>query len=127
VPIWFVQFVRFAGIGLVSNGFLYVVYLGLTAAEVGPKAGMTLVYAMGLLQTFVFNRRWTFGYEGAGGSALLRYGLVYAAGYVLNLAALEICVTRFHLAHQVVQLIAIPLVAVFTFLMQRSWVFRADS
>ena len=114
---------RFAVVGLASNAVLYLAYLGLTAAGVGPKVAMTLPYAVGLLQTFALNRRWTFGHEGDRRAALLRHAAVYAAGYLLNLAALELLVTRMGLPHRIVQAAMILVVAAFTFGLQRSWVF----
>lgn len=114
---------RFAVVGLASNAVLYLAYLGLTAAGVGPKVAMTLPYAVGVLQTFALNRRWTFGHEGDRRAALLRYAAVYAAGYLLNLAALELLVTRMGLPHRIVQAAMILVVAAFTFGLQRSWVF----
>lgn len=124
MPAWLPQFARFAVVGLASNGLLYLAYLGLTAAGVPPKAAMTTLYVAGVLQTFVVNRRWTFEHRGAGRPALFRYGMVYAAGYLLNLAALEVLVTRMGMPHQAVQAAMILVVAGFTFVMQRCWVFR---
>lgn len=124
MPPWLLQFTRFAVVGLASNAVLYLAYLGLTAVGIGPKAAMTLLYAAGVLQTFVLNRRWTFQHRGDRRAALFRYGVVYAAGYLINLAALELLVSRMGMPHQLVQAAMILVVAAFAFVMQRCWVFR---
>lgn len=120
----FGQLVRFGIVGLVSNGLLFVFYLALTHAGMGPKLAMTIAYVTGLAQTFVFNRRWTFEHRGAASAALVRYVATYGVGYVLNLIALTLLVDRAGLPHAPVQGATILCVAAQVFLMQKFWVFR---
>ena len=86
------QFVRYAIVGLISNGVLYLAYLVLTWLGLGHKFAMTLLYVVGVLQTFVFNRNWTFKHGGLVGAALTRYAVAYGFGYLLNFAALALFV-----------------------------------
>lgn len=118
------QFSRYAIVGLVSNGLLYVGYLLLTAAGVGPKFSMSLMYGMGVLQTFIFNRSWTFGADGDVGGHFAKYVTVYISGYFINLSLLALFIDIFGFQHYYVQAALIFLVAVYIFLMQRYWVFR---
>jgi putative flippase GtrA len=122
---WRTQGARFAAVGLLSNATLYLVYLGLTAMGLGPKLSMTLLFALGTLQTFVLNRTWTFRHGGRLPQSLVRYLTAYAACYVLNLALLYVLVDRHGLPHAVVQGFAILGIAVLLFLIQKFWVFRA--
>ena len=46
-------------VGLVSNGIGYLLYLGITAAGVGPKLAMTILYVIGVMQSFIFNKGWS--------------------------------------------------------------------
>lgn len=118
------QFVRYSVVGLASNLLCYLVYLGLTGAGIHPKLAMTLLYGMGVLQTFVFNRRWTFRHGGARDSAFYRYCALYALGYLLNLAMLCLLVDLLAYPHQIVQGIMILALAMLLFLVQKFWVFR---
>jgi putative flippase GtrA len=121
---WLTQILRFAAVGLSSNGLLYLAYLGLTAIGVSPRSAMTLAYGAGVLQTFAFNRRWTFRHRGAGRPALIRYAATYILGYFINLVGLIVLVGRLGFPHQIVQAGMIISLAVLTFLLQRYWVFR---
>lgn len=118
------QFVKYALVGLASNGLLYLAYLLLTGLGLGHKTAMTLLYALGVLQTFVFNRGWTFGHRGRASHAFVRYVAAYACGYALNLGALLLLVDRLGFAHEAVQGLMILALAVMLFLLQRFWVFR---
>lgn len=121
---WRIQGMRFVVVGLMSNLVLYLLYLLLTTISVGHKTAMTLVYILGVLQTFMFNRRWTFEHRGGLGPGLLRYFTVYGAGYLINLAALAILVDLLGWPHAIVQAAAILTLAVALFLAQKYWVFN---
>jgi putative flippase GtrA len=120
----FRQFVRFGIVGVASNGALYLLYLGMTVVGMGPKLAATIAYAAGVLQTFAFNRSWSFGHGRAPGAALVRYVLAYGSGYALNMLALVLLVDRAGYPHQWVQASMILVLAVFLFAVQKFWVFR---
>lgn len=120
------QALRFAIVGLVSNAVLYGVYLGITAAGVGPKLAMSLGYAIGVAQTFLFNKRWTFGHVGHFDAALVRYILLYAGGYFANLLVLAWLVDGYGYPHQIVQGVMILTLAGCFFILQKIWVFKVS-
>ncbi|MDW7774305.1 MAG: GtrA family protein [Desulfobulbaceae bacterium] len=120
----FLQLIRFAIVGLCSNGILYLAYIGLTMLSMGPKTAMSLLYITGVLQTFLFNRRWTFNHLGAARPALIRYLLSYLSGYIINFVALLLFVDIVDLPHQAVQAAMIIFLAFYLFALQKFWVFR---
>jgi putative flippase GtrA len=117
------QLGRFAAVGLASNAVLYALYLGLTAAGIGHKAAVTLLYCLGGMQGFALNRRWTFGH-GGGRGAMARFWLVYVSAYLLNLALLALLVDGADLPHRSVQAALIAVIAAVTFVLHKMWVFR---
>lgn len=121
------QLVRYGIVGVTSNAFGYLLYLGLTYLGMGPKLAMSLLYGVGVMQTFMFNKKWSFRFDGAATPALLRYATVYAFGYVVNFSALMLLVDQMGLPHQWVQGAMILVVAVMLFLAQRYWVFPQRS
>lgn len=118
------QFIRYVVVGLASNAVIYVVYLALTQLGMGPKLAMSLLYCLGVLQTFVFNKTWSFRFEGAATPALVRYATVYAMGYVIQFLALMLLVDRMGLPHQWVMGVLILFMALLLFIAQKFWVFR---
>ncbi len=123
-PLLVGQFLRYAAVGLVSNAALYVLYLTATALGGPPKSVMTALYVLGTLQTFLFNRSWSFRASDRLGPSLWRYALLYGGGYLLNYMLLVALVEQLEWPHQLVQGAAIPAIAVFLFVGQWSWVFR---
>lgn len=117
------QFIRYAVVGVASNTAIYLLYLLVTWLGIGPKIAMTSLYIVGVLQTFVLNRKWSFGFSGRTTPALARYATAYVLGYVVNLIALVLLVDQLGLPHQLVQGVMILMVALMLFLAQRYWVF----
>jgi putative flippase GtrA len=120
---WSRQGARFVVVGLASNIGLYLIYLLLTAFGLGHKTAMTLLYLLGVAQTFFLNRNWTFQHRGPSGRSFWRYATAYCVGYLLNLAALSVFVDWLGLPHALVQGVAIPVFAIGLFLVQRYWIF----
>jgi putative flippase GtrA len=121
---WKVQLSRYVVVGLASNGIGYCLYLLLTELGIGHKTAMTLLYAVGVLQSFHFNRVWSFSHVARAGPAFLRYVSAYLLGYGLNLGVLLLLVDRWGWPHQWVQGMMIVVLAAMLFLAQRHWVFR---
>ena len=118
------QLMRYAIVGLTSNAIGYGLYIALTAFGFGPKLAMSLLYVIGVLQTFVFNKTWSFRFAGAAAPALFRYATIYALGYVINFLVLIVLVDQAGLPHQWVMAGLVLFMAVFFFMGQKFWVFR---
>lgn len=121
------QLARFVTIGIISNALLFVLYLLMTELGMGYNLAATLAYMIGVSQTFVFNRGWTFRDRGAVWPTFARYVAIYAFGYLCNMVALFVLVDRAGFPHQWVQGVTILVLAVMLFLVQKFWVFRGKA
>lgn len=117
------QLLRFAVIGLAANAALYLGYLLLTSQGLAHKAAMTVMYCVGVLCTFAFNRRWTFAHGGDARAALFRYVALYAFAYVFQLAALTVAVDALAIPHEWAMATLILINAALLFVAQKLWVF----
>lgn len=117
--------IRYGVVGIASNVVLFLLYLAITSAGMEHKLAMTLLYMVGVVQTFIFNKRWSFDYNGPYRQTFLRYGICYGVGYFVNLSALYFFVDHLGWSHQVVQGVMVLVVAVFLFVLQKFWVFRS--
>jgi putative flippase GtrA len=117
------QMIRFGFVGLVSNLILYFVYLIITAVGVEYKISMTVLFCLGALQTFFFNKRWTFNHDGLLRSSLIKYLTVYSFAYLFDLGCLMVFVDVLGYPHQIIQGILIIVVALMLYYLQSRWVF----
>lgn len=123
----FRQLFSYALIGILTNAFGYAIYLFLTHLWGAHKMTMTALYVVGASVGFFANRRYTFRHDGGMGVTGGRYLLVQTAGYLLNLALLLVFVDWLGVAHQIIQAIAIIVVAIFLFVTSRVFVFSQNS
>lgn len=118
------QSFRYIVIGIGSNFILYLVYLLLTIIGLGYKAAMTLTYVVGISQTFLLQKKWTFNYQGFFKLSLIKYLTAYFISYAINFGALLFFVDYLKIPHQLVQATLILVIALLMFLLLKFWVFR---
>lgn len=87
---------------------------------------MSITYVLGVLTAFLLNSYWTFDHKGPGGSALIRYVVVYALGYIFNYLMLTVMVDNLGYPHEFVQAGLILILAMAFFLAQKFWVFDIE-
>lgn len=121
------QLVSFSFVGLCSNLLGYGAYLLLVANGIDPKIAVTLLYSIGVLVSYLGNKRLTFRDTGNVLSSGARYLAVYFMGYLLNLFLIFWFVDRLGFPSQIVQAMAILLVAIVLFAMLQIFVFKPNS
>lgn len=117
------QLLSYALIGVLTNALGYALYIGLTQVWGAPKLTMSLLYLVGATIGFLANRSFTFVHRGHIGATGVRYLLVQFLGYLINLALLLLFVDWLGFSHQIIQAIAVVVVAIFLFVLFRVFVF----
>src|SRR5271155_1903151 len=120
-----VQFVKFGIVGVSNTLLAFAVYtLLLKVFGVWYVAASGIGFALGAVNGFLLNRRWTF--SGHVGDALtpVRWGVVQTCGLGLNLGLLYVFVHDAGLDKLLAQAFATIIVTVITFSVNRAWTFR---
>lgn len=120
----FRQFVIYGIIGITINFISYLIYLFLVYWYMPPKVAMTILYAVGMLTSFFVNRRVTFIDNRGLKKSSWRFVFTYGCGYLINLLFLFLLVDKMEFFHEIIQAIAIFVVAGFLFLMNKYFVFK---
>lgn len=115
---------RFCIIGILCNLIFYLLYLLLTYKHIDPKKAMTFVYVVAATFSFFVNKRFTFFYNGNILSSGTRYAIAHTFGYLLNWFILNTFVVKLKYPHQIVQGVAIFVVAAFLFVVFNLFVFK---
>jgi putative flippase GtrA len=118
-----VQLFRYGVVGIASNLAGYLLFLLITYLGVEPKTAMTLLYVAGATVGFFGNRRWAFSHEGTLLGAGTRYLVAHLFGYMFNFLILLTFVDMLGYSHQIVQAVAIIVVAGFLFVVFKFFVF----
>jgi putative flippase GtrA len=117
------ELVKFVIVGAISNIGLYVLYLILTESGVGHKASMSLLYLIGVVQTYFFNKQWTFR-DKSSHKVFLTYIIINLVLYGINLASMIFWVDYLKFPHQIIQGFMIIIIAGIFFFLQKKFIFK---
>jgi putative flippase GtrA len=117
------QLMRYALVGVVGNSLGYSAYLVITYVGATPKITMSIVYICITIFSFFANKKYTFDADKGSVSIGVKYIISHLFGYLINLSILAVMVDRLGYPHQLVQLCAIIVVAMYLFFMLKLFVF----
>jgi putative flippase GtrA len=121
------QLLRFALVGISGYAVNLVVFSLLVGpADLDHRVAATGAFLVAVTNNFLLNRQWTFR-VGRGGRRVhhqaLRFLLVSLAGFLVNLAVLELLVVGLDVAELPAQAIAVAVAMPVNFLGNRQWTF----
>jgi putative flippase GtrA len=121
------QFGRFLSVGMLNMLVgLMVIYAAKWWLAMGDVAANALGYGAGLVLSFTLNSRWTFGYQGAQLPALLKFLLVAALAYAMNLLTVLLAL-RLGVNGYLAQALGIPPYTLTTYFASKYLVFRTPA
>jgi putative flippase GtrA len=120
----FVQWLRFAAVGVTNTLLSTAIFAVLFHLGVHYLLASALAFAVGALNSYTLNRRWTFRSHAPRGPELARFVGVQAVGLGVNLALLAALVEVAGIRHVVAQLLAFPVASLVTFALSRQWAFK---
>jgi putative flippase GtrA len=118
------QWLRFATVGVSNTLLSTAVFAGLFHLGVHYLLASTLAFALGALNSYILNRRWTFRSRAPRVPELARFLCVQAVGLGVNLGLLAAFVEGTGIPHVVAQVFAFPVASVVMFVLSRQWAFR---
>ncbi|WP_422909287.1 GtrA family protein [Pseudomonas sp. MAC6] len=117
------QIIRYGVVGLANNLLGYLIYLLITWAWLDPKIAVTLMYPIGALTAYFGHAKFSFTYRGSTSRGIVRYVIAHLIGYGVNVGMLFLFSDMLRYPHQLVQAVAIVVVAGVLYLLFRYFVF----
>jgi len=117
------QVVRYGVVGVLNNLLGYLIYLVVTWAWLDPKVAVTLMYPIGAVTAYFGHAKYSFTYSGQTSHGIARYVIAHLIGYGANIGLLYVFSDLLLFPHQLVQAVAIVVVAGILFLLFRYFVF----
>jgi putative flippase GtrA len=119
------QWLRFAIVGAGNTLLSWCLYAVLEHVGVHYLLASGLAFAAGALNSYAFNRRWTFRSRGRPAPEALRFGAVQCIGLALDVCLLYVLVHHVGVHHLIAQALVFPVASAVTFTLSRRWAFRA--
>jgi putative flippase GtrA len=117
------QWLRFAIVGASNTVVSLLAYAALHAAGLEYLVAASLAFAVGAVNSYVLNRRWTFRSQARPAPELARFLCAQLVGLWCNLALLAELVQVAGVHQLVAQALAFPVASVITFALSRQWAF----
>jgi putative flippase GtrA len=122
------EFGRFLSVGMVNMLVgLLVIYACKWFLQAGDVLANATGYAFGLCTSFALNSRWTFNYRGPQLPALVKFLVVAAVAYAMNLATVMLAIHWAGLNDYLAQALGIPPYTLTTYLASKFIVFRRSA
>ena len=123
-----IQFLKFGLVGVSNTLIAFAVYtLLLKVFGVWYIAASAIGFALGAVNGFLLNRRWTFREHVGDALTPVRWAVVQSCGLGLNLGLLYLFVHDAGLDKLLGQAVATIVVTVVTFAVNRAWTFRVHT
>jgi putative flippase GtrA len=129
-PKWLVQAVKFGAVGILNTAIdlgLYFVltrWLGLGGLPVVAKS---ISYTAGILNSFLWNKFWTFQSRAGTWATLIPFILTALVGLGINAGTLQLCLKTFHLPELVALGLATLITLFWNFVISKFIIFKESS
>jgi putative flippase GtrA len=122
------QFIKFGVVGLLNTFVHYLIFFLLfRIAGVEMITASALGYLLGVLNSFVLNRRWTFEVTGDGHRKdFVKFFSVNLISLAVNLLCLRMLVSSLQIWPELAQVIAIGCALLINFAGNRWWTFKRN-
>lgn len=122
------QVSRYSLVGLLNTLATLLVIYGLKACfGAGDYWANAAGYGVGLVMSFLLNRAYTFGYDGALSRAAVQFLLAFAVCYAINLAVVAVLVDGVRMSGYLAQPCGMVCFTVSFYVLLRTQVFRAGA
>ena len=105
-PVWLEQAVKFLSVGVLNTALdvgLYFVLTRWTGFAAFKTLAKGISYGVGILNSFYWNKSWTFKSDAATVTAFMPFLLANLAGLAINVGVMHICLNALGL-HEIVSL-----------------------
>ncbi|MDP3270070.1 MAG: GtrA family protein [Legionella sp.] len=117
------EIMRYGIVGVINNLIGYVVYLIVTFFWLDPKIAITIFYSIGAFIAYFGHAKYSFSQPTMTFDTAVKFSIAYLIGYAINYLMLFILSDKLLYPHQLVQALAIFVVAGILFCLLRFFVF----
>jgi putative flippase GtrA len=119
------QWLRFVVVGAVNTLLSWSVYAALEHVGVPYLLASGLAFAVGALNSYVLNRRWTFRSRGRPAPEAVRFFVIQCVGLGIDVGLLYTLTEDAGIHHLIAQGLVFPVASAVTFGLSRQWAFAA--
>lgn len=119
-------FSKYVLVGMVNSIICFVSFAALVFYGVHYIVASLVSYALGVTNSYVWNKYFTFRRTGGNRTELVRFFSVYAAQYIIGLVGLIVLVELVRLRPIASQTVILAISVLFSFFAHKHWTFRVN-
>ena len=120
----FSQLFRYCSVGILNTLISLVTSFVLLALGLNVFASNLTGYVVAIGNSFILNRKWTFSHAGRMGNSLIKFLLICATCYVIQLAVLLLLIEHFSLGVYISQIFAMSVYTLLSFFANKNIAFN---
>lgn len=113
--------------GILLNALGFGIYLLVIWLGVEPKMAVVLLYPVGVIMSYHANKQIVFSKQSSGKVVFLKFIVAHIGGFLINFFLLFYFYNKLGFPHELVQLAAIFIVALYLFIVFKFLVFKKPS
>jgi putative flippase GtrA len=121
-----IQISRFVIVGFINVIISYITY-ALALFYFSILVSLILSYIIGILNSYLWNRAWTFESKNNKKKELIRFIAVYAFVFLINYILLFIIIYHINIDSRIAQIIVLPITTIISFIGHKYWSFVKDN
>lgn len=119
------QFIKYISVGLLNTIIgLSVIFFCMKILHFTYIVSNILGYAVGLINSFIWNKFWTFRSKGHTGIQTAKFLIVFGISYIIQLGALIIIKEIIHIMPEIAQILAIGIYTITSFTLNKIFTFK---
>jgi putative flippase GtrA len=127
LPLWLRQAAKFGSVGVLNTLLdlaLYFVFTRWLGLGDQPAVAKAISYSVGVLNSFLLNRVWTFQAGGSSWASLIPFVLSSLVGLAINTGMLQLCLKTLNLPEIIAIGLATASSLIWNFLVSKYFIFR---
>ncbi len=120
----FAQFIKFITVGVLNTLIGLAVFYFFSFLGFHYSLALGLSYGVGIINSYIWNKKWTFQGKGNVFVEMLRFVLIYLCSYLINLLLMYIFVEKIDIVPEISIVITLLLTTAISFIGHKLWSFN---
>ena len=118
------RFIKFISVGLLNTLVTYITFYLLLSLGINYKVAATVGYILGILNSYIWNKYWTFKSKKTIKVEFAKFIIVYLFSYIVNIITLTIFVEIFDMIPEIGEIFGISLATIISYLGLKYYSFK---
>lgn len=119
------QAMKFGIVGIINTLLtLFIIWICLRLFHWSDTVSNVLGYIFGVINSFIWNRKWTFSYKGRLSTSFIKFIVVFLVSFIVQFGVLQLLLKYLHTDNYYCHLLAMVVYSVINFVLNKIFTFK---